>query len=142
MALFTDVSNWLLGQYRVRTTPTAASGVIQHVRLDIGSGETESQVVGSLPVSVADSIPVTSDDLRQIIAMQTKSIQYPPNYDPALNRERATAIIESGTVTAVTTVSTVTTVTGLTNIDSYQGKLALLGDDMAAWALACRARIS
>lgn len=37
-------------QYTVRSTGTS-SGQLQHVRLDIGSGTSESQVSGSLPVS-------------------------------------------------------------------------------------------
>lgn len=37
---------------------------------------------------------------------------------------------------------TVTTVTGLTNIDGYQGKLVAINNNMSAWALAVRSRIS
>ena len=53
--------------------------------------------------------------------------------DKTLNRVRETAIIESGTVT---------TVTGVTNFDSYQARVSVIGNNIAAWALACRARIT
>ena len=59
--------------------------------------------------------------------------------DKSINRERQTAIIESGTVT---TVSTVTTVANQTLMDTYQGKIGLLGQNLAAWQSCCRSRIS
>lgn len=60
----------------------------------------------------------------------------PAWFDATLQRLRETAIIESGTVTTVATVA------GLTNIDSYQGKLLVINQNIAAWALVCRTRIT
>lgn len=98
--------------------------------------------------------PSTSDKqesllLKLVIAIQ--ALLNPAWYDRSLNRLRQTGIIESGTLTTVTTVATVTTVTtvatvtavtGLTNIDGYQGKLLAINQNMSAWVLACRNRIT
>lgn len=70
-----------------------------------------------------------------------------PVIDKTLNRVRGTVIVESGTVTTVGTLSTITagtitTVTGVTNVDGYQGKLLPISENMMAWELAVRARIS
>jgi hypothetical protein len=70
--------------------------------------------------------------LRYLLA----AIANPPYVDKTLNRMRATDIIESGTVT------TVTTVTGLTNIDSYQGKMLMIGGNINAWANVVRRTIT
>ena len=53
MGVFQDVSNWLSGSYKVRTTKLADAAQLQHVRLDIGEGVAESTVSGSLPVSIS-----------------------------------------------------------------------------------------
>lgn len=85
-------------------------------------------------VSIKDVIISIGEYLRALVN--------PPYRDKSLNRLRQTAIIESGTVTTVSTVTTVTTVTGLTNIDSYQGRIVVLGQNLSAWAVCCRNRIS
>lgn len=79
------------------------------------------------------------EQLSVVIKSLIQSIVDPVTLDRSLNRTRQTAIVESGTIT---TVGTVTTVTGLTNIDSYQGKLLMVGQDMSAWATTVRARIT
>lgn len=75
----------------------------------------------------------------------------PPGYDPALQRQRITAIVESGTVTTVTTVSTVTscttvgtvnTVANQTLMDGVQGRLLAYGADLSAWHDCVRTRIT
>jgi hypothetical protein len=63
----------------------------------------------------------------------------PLGYDKSLQRQRSTAVIESGTVT---TVSTVTTVTGLTNIDGRNGSMLINQTNLSAWADCVRARIT
>lgn len=91
---------------------------------------------------------VTIKDLVISIRDLLKAMTYPAWYDRSIQRLRQTAIIESGTITTVSTVTsvtgvtTVTTVTGLTNLDGYQAKLPVINNNMAAWALAVRARIS
>lgn len=66
----------------------------------------------------------------------------PPGYDPSLQRQRITAILESGTVTTVTTVGTVNTVANQTLMDGVQGRLLAYGADLSAWHDCVRSRIS
>jgi hypothetical protein len=82
------------------------------------------------------------EQLTVVLKNLIQSIVDPVTLDRSLNRTRQTAIVESGTITTVSTVTGVTTVTGLTNIDSYQGKLLMVGQDMSAWANTVRARIT
>ena len=67
----------------------------------------------------------------------------PPYLDKTINAIRNQ--VQSGTITTVSTVTTATTVgtvTNMTNIDTYQGKLLMIGQDISAWALTVRGRIS
>ena len=66
----------------------------------------------------------------------------PPGYDPSLQRQRITAILESGTVTTCTTVGTVNTVTNMAQLDGVQGRLLAYGADLSAWHDCVRSRIS
>jgi len=66
----------------------------------------------------------------------------PLGYDKSLQRQRSTAVIESGTVTTVSTVTTVTTVTGLTNIDGRNGSMLINQTNLSAWADCVRAHIT
>lgn len=54
MADNVTVDNVALPDYDVRTTETSGGKQIQHMRLDLGSGSTESVVVGSVPVTSAN----------------------------------------------------------------------------------------
>jgi len=51
MSFFQDVSNFLLGSYRVRGSQLADKSVVQHVRLDVGTGTTESLFTGGPTLS-------------------------------------------------------------------------------------------
>lgn len=46
--------------YKVRRTLNAQREGIQHVRLDLGSGSSEAQAAGTLPVSVSGTVPTTT----------------------------------------------------------------------------------
>jgi hypothetical protein len=84
-------------------------------------------------------LSVEIDDMFITLRNLLLEIANPAVVDNTLNRMRATSLIESGTITTVTTV---TTVAALTNIDSYQGRLAMIGiDEMAMYDLV-RTRIS
>jgi len=67
-------------------------------------------------------------------------IIYPAWYDRSANAIRNQ--VQSGTITTVSTVTTVTTVAGLTNVDSYQGKLLIINQNISAWANLVRGRWS
>ena len=63
----------------------------------------------------------------------------PLGYDKSQQRQRVTAVVESGTVTTVTTVSTVS---NLSAIDALQGRIQVYGANMSAWSDCVRARIT
>jgi len=50
MGVFQSVANWVLGEYKVRTTQATDGAQLQHVRLDVGAGTTESQVTAANPL--------------------------------------------------------------------------------------------
>jgi hypothetical protein len=77
-------------------------------------------------IQLGELIPV----MRNIF----QAIANPSYVDKSANAIRNQ--VQSGTIT------TVTTVTGLTNIDSYQGKLLIINQNISAWANNVRARIS
>lgn len=79
--------------------------------------------------------PEASSLLRTLAAY----FESPRGYDKSLQRQRATVILESGTVTTVTTVGTVT---NLSTIDTMQGRLLVNGQNLAAWTQVVRARIT
>jgi hypothetical protein len=60
----------------------------------------------------------------------------PLGYDKSQQRQRVTAVIESGTVTTVATVS------NLSSIDALQGRIQVYGANMSAWSDCVRARIT
>lgn len=74
--------------------------------------------------------PAENSILRRILY----TLMSPLGFDRSLNRQRSTAIIESGTVTTVTTVTTCSTVTNLTNIGGYNGAILMNGANYTAWA--------
>lgn len=82
---------------------------------------------------------VSLDDLCVTLRGILHEIANPAAVDMALNRLRATVILESGTVTTVTTVATVS---NQTNMDGFQGKLIPLGIDEIAYADLVLRRIS
>lgn len=108
----------------------------QVMALDVGGTEGESLVSPSNPVPVQDAS--AGNLLWRILQM----LLAPLGYDKSLARYRQTAVIESGTITAVTTVATVTTCAGLTNIDGRNGSMLINANNATAWALNVRSRIS
>lgn len=96
--------------------------------------------------AILEQIKTNSELLAQL-SVVVKNLQQatvdPPYLDKSVNATRNQIV--SGTINTVTTVSTATTVgtvTNMTNIDTYQGKLLMIGQDISAWALTVRGRIS
>ena len=94
--------------------------------------------------------PLTSSELREepvlievasILKQLMMAIRHPIALDRALNRLRATAVIESGSITLSGT-NTVATVTNMSNVDNYQGKVLVIGQNITAWSTTVRSRIS
>jgi hypothetical protein len=106
-----------------------------------------SNVTPSAPLPVELVVNGAAFEVHDAEAVELLSrlllyLDSPRGYDKSLQRERVTAILESGTVTTVTTVTTCATVTNLSTIDTLQGGLLVRGQNMAAWAQTVRARIT
>lgn len=102
----------------------------------------------SMPVSAA-SLPLPAGAAQDTSILSLLGLWFrallqavvnPPWLDKSANAIRNQ--VQSGTITTVTTVTTVSTVTNMSQIDTYQGKLLMVGQNVAAWAVAQRARIS
>lgn len=87
----------------------------------------------------------TQQDMVLLLTRMLNYFNAPQGYDKSLQRYRQSAVIESGTVTAVTTVTTVSTVgvvTSLNNYDGYNARMQVLDTNRTAWAQCVRARIT
>jgi hypothetical protein len=113
-------------------------GGVLHQRVKIGIGDDGTAV----DVSAANPMPVSDDAIAQLLGMLLQYQDSPRGYDKSLQRQRATVLVESGTVTTVTTVTTVGTVTNLSTIDTLQGRLQVYGANLSAWHDVVRSRIS
>ena len=118
----------------------------QRVKVGIGADGTSTDVSSANPMPVSD---VTAEATRQdMVTLLVRILNYlnaPMGYDKSLQRQRATVVVESGTVTTVTTVTTVSTVTAVTslnNMDGYNARMPVLDQNRTAWAQCVRARIT
>ena len=81
----------------------------------------------------AAEVPVYDEGVALLLVRVLNLLGAPVNYDPALNRERVTAILESGTLT------TVGALTDMTNFGAARSPTELQNNQaIAAWA-ACHA---
>jgi hypothetical protein len=126
-------------------------GGVLHQRIKLGIGDdgvavdvSESNPMPVELVGVNESAPlsVSDDAIAQLLGMLLQYQDSPRGYDKSLQRQRATVLVESGTVTTVTTVTTVSTVTNLSTIDTLQGRIQVYGQNLAAWHSVVRSRIS
>lgn len=126
------------------------SGVLyQRIKPVVGEDGTAIDVSSTNPMPVSD---ITAESTRQdMVTLLVRMLNYlnsPMGYDKSLQRQRATVVLESGTVTTVSTVTTVTTVTtvaavtSLNNIDTYNARMTVLDTNRTAWAQCVRARIT
>jgi len=102
----------------------------------------QALMASSQPVVLASdqsALLVVDSNVWNMLNRIYNMLMAPLGYDKSLQRQRSTAVIESGTVT---TVSTVTTVTGLTNIDGRNGSMLINQTNLSAWADCVRARIT
>lgn len=107
-----------------------------------GGGQVEIIDENGNPINVANPFPVSDINHQDLVLLLTRMLNYfnsPQGYDKSLQRNRVTAVLESGTVTAVTTV---TTVTNLSTIDTLQGRLLVNGQNVSAWQACVRSRIT
>jgi hypothetical protein len=90
-------------------------------------------------------LPVHDEEQHLQLTRVVAALSAPQGYDRSTQRQRVTAVVESGTVTTVSTVTTVTTVTGVTNIAGLGGdqpQLLTRGSNLSAWFDCVRSRIS
>jgi len=66
----------------------------------------------------------------------------PRGYDNSLKRQRGKVSEDWGNVSTVTKDCPVTNITNLTNIDGYNGRMQVLGQNQTAWQACVRARIT
>jgi hypothetical protein len=126
-------------------------GGVLHQRVKLGVGDdgvaVDVSAANPMPVElvgVNESAPlsVSDDAIAQLLGMLLQYQDSPRGYDKSLQRQRATVLVESGTVTTVTTVTTVATVTNLSTIDTLQGRIQVYGANLSAWHDVVRSRIS
>jgi hypothetical protein len=115
----------------------------QRVKIGIGADNTAVDVSDANPMPVSDA---AAEETRQSMSLLlTRMLNYlnaPMGYDKSLQRQRATVVVESGTVTTVGTVATVNNVTSLNGIDTYNARMTVLDTNRTAWAQCVRARIT
>lgn len=97
------------------------------------SSSSSTQIQNSNSEVINPATDETLNALRKLLV----SIANPNYVDKSANQVRVQ--VNTGSLSGVTTV---TTVAGLTNIDSYQGKLLMVGINSDAWANTCRRLIS
>ncbi len=90
----------------------------------------------AVDVSEANPLPVFDDAIARLLGLLLAYQDSPRGYDKSLQRQRGTVILESGTVTTVATVSS------LSNIDGYNARMQVLGQNQTAWQACVRARIT
>ena len=99
-------------------------------------------------VTVDDPLPVADTAAGNVLLRILQMLMAPLGYDKAQGRQRATVIVESGTVTTVSTVNTVTTVTTVSSVANvaavggYSAQMQIFDANRAAWALGVRSRIT
>ena len=113
--------------------------------LPVSGPVTDAQLRASaVPVSgpVTDAqlrdspLQVSDEDVAHLLVRVLNLLGAPVNYDPSLNRERVTAIVESGTVT------TVGALTDMTNFGAARSPTELQNNQaIAAWAACHAARV-
>jgi hypothetical protein len=116
-------------------------GGVLHQRIKLGVGADGA----ATDVSEANPMPVRDDNSQNLLLRIFNILAAPLGYDKSLQRQRSTAVIESGTVTTVSTVTTVTTLSSLTNIagiGGYSAQMTVLDQNRSAWAQCVRARIT
>jgi hypothetical protein len=109
-----------------------------------GGGGSQVEIVDANgnPITSDNPLPVNDEEIVFQLIRILNALSSPQGYDRSLQRQRITAVIESGTVTTVSTVTTVGTVTNLSTIDTLQGRLLVSGQNLSAWSACVRARIT
>jgi hypothetical protein len=122
------------------TVATEEVGGIHHQKVLVEHGGADG--VTPTPVSDLAPLPIHDEEVHLQLTRVVAALASPQGYDRSLQRQRATVVLESGTVTTVTTVTTVASVTNLASIGGDQGQLLTRGSNLSAWRDCVRALIS
>jgi hypothetical protein len=96
---------------------------MQVVALATVAGDDDAKAVSD--VSEATPLPTQDSSLWWMLNRIYQMLASPRGYDRSQQRQRSTAIVESGTITTVSTVTTVTTcstVSAVTNLAGFGGE--------------------
>ena len=126
----------VLTDAQLRASAVPVSGPVTDAQLRASavpvSGPVTDAQLRESPLQVSD------EDVERLLVRVIALLGAPVNYDPSLNRERVTAIVESGTVV----VSTLPTLPGITNFGSAREATELQNNQaIAAWAACHAARV-
>ena len=106
------------------------------------------QTASSVEVKDAEGVvinPATDESQQDMVMLLTRMLNYlnaPQGYDKTVQRQRGTMIVESGTITSVTSVSSVVALANQVSIGGIQAQIPVYGQNLSAWALTVRARIT
>ena len=112
--------------------PLPVAGTLSVSNFPAQTGLTDAELRAA-PVPVEDA--TTGSLLTRIL----RALLSPLGYDFSIQRYRQTAVVESGTITAVTTVATVTNAAQLGGV---QAQLLVNGQNVSAWQACVRSRIT
>lgn len=113
-------------------------GGVLHQRIKIGVGADGSAV----DVSEANPMPVADANSGNLLLRILQMLMAPLGYDKSLQRQRSTAVIESGTLTTLGNVSMLTTLGNVSQVGGYSAQMTVLDQNRSAWAQCVRARIT
>jgi len=115
--------------------PMPVAGAVNVDNFPAQTGLTDAQLR-------AEAVPVQDANASSLLARILRVLLAPLGYDMSIQRYRQTAVVESGTITAVTTVATVTTLANQSAIGGIQAQLLVNGQNVSAWQACVRSRIT
>lgn len=127
----------LPGSGSVVATDRIAGADYQRIKLIKGPDGTNNGDIHD-----ANPLPTHDEDAVLLLQRLLMALSSPQGYDRSLQRNRVSAVLESGTVTTVSTVTTVTTVTtcatvssvsNIAAIDGLQPRIQIYGANLSAW---------
>jgi hypothetical protein len=113
---------------------------MQVVALATVAGADDAKTVAD--VSETTPLPTQDTSVWWMLNRIYQMLASPRGYDRSQQRQRSTAIVESGTITTVTTVSTVTTVNNIAAFGNEQPQIMARAMARASWRANVRACIS
>jgi hypothetical protein len=136
------------GNAAAGTTGAAVPASADYIGFNSGGNLVGVSSSNPLPVDIGavGTLEVTDANAELLLMRILNYLNAPQGYDKSLQALRITGTLPTvttvGTVTTVTTVTTCSTVTNLSTIDTLQGRIQVLGQNLAAWSSVVRARIT